>query len=325
VHPTRQRTGLPVQRTAVPAPRRAAGSWRAYARLAKLDVFDYYLSALVVWSLLAPAARLDPRDLGVLAAFVAGEVALMACLVALDDRTGYRDGSDRRNYGPDAPTRKLRRKPLLAGTLTEPQVVRFAVLTFVAGALLWTVAVLSAPTPPAWALVATAVTLVLHPMYSWGLKLSYRGFQELYLAALGYALVVAPYGLVAGHADGYVHVQAAIFGLGPLLFGVYSNTNDIAGDRAVRRPTVAVLTSPRGNAAFIACVSLAELALIVTAPLAGGPWWFPLALLPTILLRANQFLLGFRRRDIMRARKLGIGIHRVTVLTLVIVNLVGAV
>jgi 1,4-dihydroxy-2-naphthoate octaprenyltransferase len=324
VHPLRQRTGLPSQRTVEPAHRRPGGSWRAYARLAKLDVFDYYLSTLVVWTLLAPALRLDGRSLGVLAAFVVGEVALMACLVALDDRTGYHDGSDLRNYGPDAPARRLRRKPLLAGTLTEPQVVRFAALTFVAGTLLWTVAVLAAPHPATWALVVTAVTLVLYPMYSWGLKLSYRGFQELYLAALGWALVVAPYGLITGHAGGYVQVQAVIFGLGPLLFGVYSNTNDIAGDRAVRRPTVAVLTSPRGNAVFIACVSLAELALIVCAPFVGGPWWFPLAMLPTILLRANQFLLGFRRRDIMRARKLGIGIHRVTVLTLVIVNVVGA-
>lgn len=305
------------------APARTTGTWRAYARLSKLDIFDYYLSALLVWTMLAPAARLDERNLGVLAAFLAGEILLMACLVALDDRTGYRDGSDLRNYGPDAPARRLRRKPLLAGTLTEPQVVRFAVLTFVAGTLLWTVAVAAAVHPPTWALVVTAVTLVLYPQYSWGLKLSYRGCQELYIAALGWALVLAPYGLLAGDASAYVIVQALIFGLGPLLFGVYSNTNDIDGDRAVGRPTVATCTSRRGNARFVAAVSLAELALILAAPFAGGPWWFPLALLPTILLRANQYLLGFRRRDILRARRLGIGIHRVTVVTLVLVNLLG--
>lgn len=305
------------------APARTTRTWRAYARLAKLDIFDYYLSALLVWTMLAPSARLDERNLGVLAAFLAGEILLMACLVALDDRTGYRDGSDLRNYGPDAPARRLRRKPLLAGTLTEPQVVRFAVLTFVAGTLLWTVAVMAAVHPPTWALVVTAVTLVLYPQYSWGLKLSYRGCQELYIAALGWALVLAPYGLLAGDAPGYVIVQALIFGLGPLLFGVYSNTNDIDGDRSVNRPTVATSTSRRGNALFIAMVSLAEFALILAAPFAGGPWWFPLALLPTILLRANQYLLGFRRRDILRARRLGIGIHRVTLVTLVLVNLLG--
>jgi 1,4-dihydroxy-2-naphthoate octaprenyltransferase len=292
--------------------------WRAYVRLAKLDVFDYYLSALVVWSLLAAATRFDGQHLAVLAAFLAGEILLTAALVALDDRTGYRDGSDLANHWR---ARRRRRKPLLAGTLTERQVVWFAVVTALLGALLWTVAVLAAPHRPTWALVVIAVTLVLYPQYSWGLKLSYRGCQELYLVALGWALVLAPYGLLAGDAPGFVVVQALLFGLGPLLFGVYSNTIDIAGDRAVGRPTVAVLTSRRGNAVFIAAVSLAELALIVCAPLAGAPWWFPLALLPTVLLRVNQYLLGFRRRDLRRARSLGMGIHRVTVVALVVVNL----
>lgn len=309
--------------TAVTTPR-ATGGWRAYARLAKLDVFDYYLSAVLVWTLLLPAMRLDGEVLGVLAAFLAGEILLMAALVALDDLTGYRDGSDRINYGPDAAARRLRRKPLVAGTLTEAQVVRFAVVTTVLGALLWTVAVLAAPHRPTWALVLTGVTLLLYPQYSWGLKLSYRGLQELYVAALGWALVLAPYGLLAGDLPGFVVVQALLFGLGPLLFGVYSNTNDIAGDRRVGRPTVAARTSPRGNARFVGAVSLVEFALILGAPAVGAPWWFPLALLPTMALRANQYALGFRRRDILRARRLGIGIHRVTVVTLLAVNLLGA-
>jgi 1,4-dihydroxy-2-naphthoate octaprenyltransferase len=297
--------------------------WRVYARLAKLDVFDYFLSALVVWTLLAPTVRTDGQHLGVLAAFLAGEILLTSALAALDDRAGYRGGGDFVNHGPDAPARRLRRKPLLSGTLTERQVVRFAVVTTLFGALLWTVAVLAAPQRPVWALVVTAVTLVLYPQYSWGLRLSYRGCQELYVVALGCALFLAPYGLLAGDPPGSVIVQALLFGLGPLLFGVYANTSDVAGDRAVGRLTVAVLTSRRGNAVFVAVVSLAELALIVCAPLAGAPWWFPLALLPTILLRVNQYLLGFRRRDLPRARSLGMGIHRVTVVTLMVVNLLG--
>lgn len=300
-----------------------SGKLAAYARLAKLDVFDYYLSAVLVWTMLLPAARFDGQVLGVLAVFLVGEVLLMAALVALDDLTGFRDGSDLVNYAPDAPARRVCRKPLVARTLTEAQVVRFAVVTTVLGALLWIVAVMAAPHEPLWALLLTGVTLVLYPQYSWGLKLSYRGFQELYIAALGWALVLAPYGLLAGDAPGFVIVQALLFGLGPLLFGVYSNTNDIAGDRRVGRPTVAVLTSPRGNAAFVAAVSLAEFALILAAPLAGAPWWFPLAMLPTMALRANQYALGFRRRDILRARRLGIGIHRVTVVCLLAVNLLG--
>ncbi|HEX6354426.1 UbiA family prenyltransferase [Actinophytocola sp.] len=298
-------------------------SWRAYARLAKLDIFDYYLSALVVWSLLAPAARVDGQHLTVLGTFLVGEVLLMATLVALDDRTGYHDGSDLANHGVDAQAGRLHRKPLLAGTLTERQVVRFAVLTAALGALLWIVAVVAAPHRPMWTLVVIVVTIVFYPQYSWGLKVSYRGFQEVYVAALGWALFLAPYGLLTGHAPGFVVVQALLFGLGPLLFGVYSNTNDVEGDRAVGRLTVAALASPRGNAVFVGLVSLAELALILCAPLAGAPGWFPLVMLPTILLRANQYRLGFRRLDILRARRLGGWVHRVTVLTLVTVNLLG--
>jgi 1,4-dihydroxy-2-naphthoate octaprenyltransferase len=217
----------------------------------------------------------------------------------------------------------LRRKPLLAGTLTEAQVVRFAVLTAALGTLLWTVAVVAAPHRPMWTLVFAAVTLVLYPQYSWGLKVSYRGFQELFLAALGWSLFLVPYGLLTGHAPGFVVVQALLFGLGPLLFGVYSNTNDVVGDRAVGRLTVAALATPWGNAVFVGLVSLAELALVLWAPLAGAPGWFPLAMLPTVLLRADQYRLGFRRLDILRARRLGVWIHRVTVLTLVTVNLLG--
>lgn len=275
-----------------------ARTWRTYARLARLDVFDCYLSVPLVWTMLAASARLDQRNLGVLAAFLAGEVLLTACLFVLDDHT----------------RRSRLRMP------AEPPVVGFAVLAFLGGALLWTVAVLTAAGPPTWALVVTAVCLVLYSQYSWGLRLSYRGFQELYVLALGCALVLAPYGLVAGDAPGYVVAQALVFGFGLLLFALYANTNRVPRDRAVRRPTVAVLTSPGGNAVFIGLVSLAELGVIVSVPFVGGPWWFPLALLPTVLLRANQFLLGFRRRDFPRARSLGLGIHRVTVLTLVIVN-----
>ncbi len=300
----------------------SAGKVRAYRHLAKLDVFDYYLGLLVVWSLLAPADRLGGTVLGFLVLFLLGEVFVVVAMVALDDLTGYRDGSDATNYGPDAPARKRARKPLVAGSLTETEVLRFAWLTAVVGGLLWTVAVLAAPHRPGWAVAVTAATFVLALQYSWGVKLSYRGFQELFLAALGWALVLAPYGLAAGAIGGFVVVQALLFGLGPLLFGVYSNTNDVGGDRLVCRPTVACLVSPRGNAVFIGAVSAAETALIVGATLVGvAPWWFPFAMLPTIAMRVNQYHVGFRRGDILRARKLGMWTHRLTVVLLVVVNL----
>ncbi len=294
----------------------------AYVRLAKLDIIDYYLGVLVVWSLLVPAARLEGATLATLGVFLLGEVCVIAALVALDDRTGYLDGSDITNYSPNDPTRRVVRKPLVAGTLTVAEVTRFAWIAGIAGAALWTAAVLMAPQRPLWAIAVTAVTFVGSLQYSWGLKLSYHGIHELFIAALGWALILAPYGLLAGNAGGFVVLQAMLFGLGPLLFGVYSNTNDIAGDRSIGRPTVAALTSPRTNAIFIGAVSTVEIVLILGAPVVGvAPWWFPVAMLPTIALRALQYDIGFRRQDIMRARKLGIWIHRTTIVLLVGINL----
>ncbi|MFC3453809.1 UbiA family prenyltransferase [Amycolatopsis speibonae] len=300
----------------------AVARGKAYFRLAKLDIVDYYLGVVVVWTLLAPAARFDSSALASVGVFLLGEVFVIAAMVALDDLTGYRDGSDITNYSPDDAKRKRYRKPLVAGTLDEEQVLRFAWLTAAAGAALWGAAVLLAPHRPVWTMGLIAVTYFFSLQYSWGLKLSYHGLQEFFIAALGWALVLAPYGLATGEFTGFALTQALLFGLGPLLFGVYSNTNDVEGDRRVGRPTVAALTSPRGNTIFVIAVSAAEFALILGVPALGGPWWFPLALLPTIVSRARQVWVGFGRGDILSARMLGIKIHRLTVLTLALVNLV---
>ncbi|MGH8878100.1 MAG: UbiA family prenyltransferase [Stackebrandtia sp.] len=302
--------------------RPATANWRAYVRLAKLDVFDYYLSALLVWSMLAPAARIDPQVLLTIVLFGIGEVFLIAALVAFDDITGFRDGSDAINYGPDAPARRLARKPLLTKAITESAAIRFAWLCAAAATVAWIGAVLVAPHDPLWVILGVGVTLVVGLQYSWGLKLSYHGFQELFIAALGWGLVLPLYGLLAGAPSGFVVTQALLFGLGPLLFGVYSNTNDIDGDRSIGRPTVASLVSPRGNRLFIGAVSGVEIGLIVVPPLTGiAPWWFPLLLLPVIALRTVQFFVGMIRGDIMRARKLGFRIHRICLVLLVVGNL----
>ncbi|MCS7479193.1 UbiA family prenyltransferase [Umezawaea endophytica] len=294
---------------------------RAYVRLAKLDIVDYYFGVLVVWTLLPTALRLDGGVLATTGLFLLGEVFVIAAMVALDDLTGFRDGSDIANYAPDDPNRRRYRKPLVAGTLTEAQVLRFAWITGLIGALLWIAAIATAPHAPLWTVAVIGVTYFFAVQYSWGVKLSYRGFQEFFLAALGWALVLAPYGLATGSIDGNVVVQALVFGLGPLLFGVYSNTNDVKGDREVGRLTVAALATPRGNMLFILALTAVEAVLIVGGPLLGTVWWFPIALLPTLLLRVRQVRVAFGKGDILRARLLGIRVHRVTVVALVVVNL----
>jgi len=295
---------------------------RAYVRLAKLDVFDYYLGVGIVLAALPAAVRSTPHVLLTLAVFLAGEVFVVAAMVALDDITGFLDGSDIVNYGPDAPARRLRRKPLVAGVLTVPEARRFALLTALAGTACWATATALGPHRPLWVLVTVAVTLVCSVQYSWGLKLSYHGAQELFLAALGWAFVLAPFGLAAGSAPGFLVIQALIFGLGPVLFGVYSNTNDIAGDRSVGRITVASIVPPRGNALFIGTLSLTEAALVVVPAFIGmAPWWFPVLLSPVLVLRATQFHTGMNRGRILAARLLGVRIHRIAVLLLVVADL----
>ncbi|MDI2027038.1 UbiA family prenyltransferase [Saccharopolyspora sp. TS4A08] len=292
--------------------------FRSYLRLGKFDVYDYYLGILVV----ASAAPTEP---GTLLLFLLGAVAVIVAGVAFDDITGFRDGSDLVNYGSDDRLRKKLRKPLVAGTLTEAEALRFAWGAAGIGALLWGAAILTAPHGPMWTVVLLAVVFAAALQYSYGLKLSYRGFQEAFLVVLGATLVLAPYGLITGQFSGFVLVQAVLFGMGPLMFGVYSNTNDVDGDRAVARPTVAALTSRRGNARFIAALSVGEFLLGALASLTGvAPWWFALLLLPATALRARQYHLGFAVGDIMRARKLGFTAHRTCVALLVLANVLVA-
>ncbi|CAM02489.1 1,4-dihydroxy-2-naphthoate octaprenyltransferase [Saccharopolyspora erythraea NRRL 2338] len=296
---------------------------RSYARLGKLDVYDYYLSFLVVLSaLVLPVGALGAGTAVMLLVYLLGAVFTIVAMVAFDDLTGYRDGSDIRNYGPDAPTRKKLRKPLVAGTLTPREALWFGWTTAAVGGVLWVAAVALAPHRPMWTIITIAATFVISLQYSYGVKLSYHGFQEVFLVALGASLVVSPLGLATGAFSGFLLVQSVLFGLGPLMFGVYSNTNDVEGDRSVGRPTVASLVSPRGNAVFIGALSAAEYLIALVASATGiAPWWFAVLMLPAAALRARQFQLGFGKGDIMRARKLGFAVHRVTVVLLVVANL----
>ncbi|GAA3863888.1 UbiA family prenyltransferase [Streptomyces sedi] len=319
---TQSLTGTPSP--AQPSPARPAESrLRAFARLGKLDVYDYYPSIAVALSaVLLPWDDLPAGAVAAFALFLLGEVCVVMAMVALDDITGYHDGSDAANYGPDHPLRNILRKPLVAGTLTLRQAHLFAWGSATAGAALWGAAALAAPHRPGWALGLTAALLVVSLQYSYGLKVSYHGFQEVFLCGLGAGLVVAPHALVTGSFSGFLLVQGVLFGAGPLLFGVYSNTNDIAGDRAVGRRTVAALASPRGNARFVLALSVGEFAVAAGASLTGiAPWWFVLAMLPVTAVRARQYRTGFVHGDIMRARRMGFAAHRLATVLLIGVNL----
>lgn len=294
----------------------------AYARLAKLDIYDYYLSLPLVWALLPAAHRWEPRVGALLALTLLAQIAIAAAMVGFDDITGFRDGSDAANYGGDAARRRLIRKPLVAGTLTEAQALRFSWTAAAAGMALWALVVAAAPYRPVWAVAGAAVCAVAAVQYSWGLKLSYHGFQEIFLIGLGVGWVLVPYGLLTGRADAAAIASAVLFGAGPMLFGLYSNTVDVEGDRRAGRITVATLVSARGNAVFIVTMAAAMCLLIVGAPVAGAlPWWFAVALLPALAMHAAHPVIAFGRGDVLRARHLAIRAHRVVAVLLVAAHL----
>lgn len=295
----------------------------AYARLAKLDVYDYYLGLPLVWTLLPSSVRGEQGGLGLLALILLAEVAVAAAMVGFDDVTGYRDGSDAANYGSDAARRRLIRKPLVAGTLSEAQALRFSWAATAVGVALWAAAVAAAPHRPPWAVALAAVCTAASVQYSWGLKISYRGFQEIFLIGLGVGWVLVPYALLTGEVTGLVIVQAVMFGFGPMLFGLYSNTNDVAGDRDAGRITVATMVPAGVHMAFITAMTAAQV-LVMAGALAIGvaPWWFAVALIPILAMRVSHLAIG-SAGDILRARRIAIHAHRLTVVLLAVANLAG--
>ncbi|GAA2102191.1 prenyltransferase [Actinomadura alba] len=298
----------------------------AYARLAKIEfVRDYSLASLVVLAALAAGPGLAGHHVVTLLLFLAGQTSLFAVVATFDDVTGYKDGSDKANYvaADGTPLRPLRRKPLLTGELTLRQVERFGYLALLCGTALWTLTIVQSAHAPWWAVLAASLCLLAGVQYSWGLKLSYRGFGEVLVAGCPFVMALAPYGLAAGDLPALALVGALLFGHWQMLVSAYSNTKDISGDKAVNRSTVAVRASERGNHLFIGVLSLAEPALIFTSAAVGwAPWWFSLTMLPVLGLRIRQYTGFLRTGDALLARKRGMAAFRVGVVCLITTYLI---
>lgn len=295
-----------------------------YTQLAKLEFFDFYLSILVVWSLLPVTQRLAGENLLALSVFLIGEAGVVTAVMVFDDITGYLDGSDRANYlGERSGLRKLQRKPLLTGALTLSQAKLFGYASLTWGVVVWGIGILVAPHRPPWAVLLIALGIFTAVQYSWGIKFSYVGLGELLIAATPMIIVIAPYALVTGEITALVMTQALLFGLWQILVSSYSNTNDIEGDRTVGRSTVAARASKRGNRLFIGALTALDFAIIGgSAALGYTPWWFPLAMLPVMALRLRQFVGFASNGNALLARRRGVNVHRVGVGALVLVNLV---
>ena len=292
------------------ASRTAPGGLRTLevvARLGKLTVYQhYYGPALAALVLLGGDARAGVA-VAACALHVVAVAGMVAATSALDDLTGYRNGSDRRNYEQPDSLRDIRRKPLLAGTLP----VRGAQLTAVGGQLVALVAgvagfaVAGRADPVAVTLFALA--WVLSCQYSWGLRLSYRtaGGEALLLFSTAASLLWPLLGVSREHW-GTGLVQAALLACWMLNVSLYSNLHDAPGDREVGRRTIAVLFPRRVTHAVLVGLFAGTVALVAGGALAGVlPAWAFAALLPVWLTQARQLRLEVARGLTMRARALG--------------------
>lgn len=288
-----------------------AGRMKAYVVLGKLAFYDYYLAAFIVIAAL-PASRLDdPGSYVTLALYFAGYAGVVAASATLDDVTGIRDGSDERNYAPEqGALRDRSRKPLLSGALTVREAVRFAWAAALWALVVWSLTYATAPDPPGWAAVALLAALLSNLNYSYGLKLSYRGGQELLLLTPGLA-VLLPFVLIDGSVSGLIVVESLLVGLWSLMVSIYSNINDLEGDRQVGRRNLATLTTATGYRRVVVAVHVLEPVTVGVAIAVGAvPFWFMLAMIPLYVMRFVQARFGLARGEVLRARLLGIKLHR---------------
>ncbi len=311
------------------APSRGSGGpLRTVAALARLVkyrfVLDFLLCLPIVWTALDPADRLAGDTLITLLFFGLGQVGVLSAVMTLDDVTGARDGSDTANYLDSGKTglRPVKRKPLLTGELTVRQALWHGYLSLAWGTAWWVAAFLYTPHAEVWIAVLTALLLTTSVQYSWGLKLSYYGLGELVLLFSAATFVLAPHALATGSLPALILVEGLLFGFGQLLIAGYSNTNDIKGDAAVGRRTVAVLTSPRGNRIFLGVLTTANLAVVIVPALAGWlPWWWLAVAAPLVAVRLRQYGSFLRDGDPLVARRRGMLAFRVTVACTLVFNL----
>lgn len=315
--------GVPLGVPAVAGAPGARATFVAYTRLAKLEFFDFYLNVFVVMAAVPATLRWQGASLLTMSLYLVGEVGVVAAVMAFDDVTGYRDGSDVANYLSPSSLRKTQRKPLLTGALTVGQAMWFARAALVWGAAWCALAVAVAPHRPLWAVLATAAGVAFSVQYSAGLKLSYNGLAEALIAATPIVIVIAPYGLITGQLPAFVLVQGVLFGLWQILVSAYSNSNDIEGDRSVGRRNAATTLDQRGNTRFLTALTLVDPLVVLGATALGwAPVWFPLVMLLPLGLRIRQLLGWHRTQDALLSRRRGVNTHRVGVVALVVANLI---
>ncbi|MCM6773127.1 prenyltransferase [Nocardia sp. CDC159] len=297
---------------------------RGYARLGNLYFFDPHLFIFAGLSLLPTEILSDGRNWVVFVALSLGYFLVHHATASFDDITGFKDGSDARNYlGNPSYLRKAESKPLITGQLELDEARWCAWSTAIVGGVLVFVGFLLAPHHPVWLIAFSFIAILLCVQYSYGLNLSRIGGQELVLF-FGFGLPVAVfYTLFSGTLAAVAVMQAVLIGLWAVLVSAYSNMNDLEVDRSNGRLNLATTTDERGYKRIVAILSVAEPVIVICFALATSvSWWYAVALIPVYALRLVQFRKGFAARDPLLARQYGRRIHELGIALLVVVNLV---
>ncbi|MEV7405838.1 UbiA family prenyltransferase [Streptomyces sp. NPDC091267] len=292
----------------VHAPAAAAAASRpkivSYLRLGKARVY-HYVYGWALGLLLLHADGLATADtLFPLVCLLAGTLAIQWSASAADDVSGFRNGSDARNYEGRPPVTRVR-KPLLTGALSVHEAIRFAIVAWLAGMLAFALAAhqLRGPVPLPALLAAFAVP-ALAVQYSCGVKLSYRPLGlESTIFITGAFTVCMPYWFVAGTISRETLLVSALFGLWLLLVVSFGNASDRTGDAAVQRRTLAVLLPPLWFAALLHLLVAANAVLLILlfTTTRINPGCVALGA-PVVALQLTQLYYGVYRRELRKAR-----------------------
>ncbi|MCT2582979.1 UbiA family prenyltransferase [Actinophytocola gossypii] len=284
-----------------------ASSVRAYAHLANLYFLDYNLGYLLVATLLPASVVAGGGTWAALALIVAGYFLVHCAVIAFDDVTGFRDGTDAKNYrdNPSA-LRRLRWKPLVTGELRLPQALRFAWACVVVGLALLVAGLLVAPHHPVWLVVLAVAGAAVSVQYSYGLKFSHIGFQELVLFLWTAELVFVPFWALTGGVTAHLVVEGALFAFWLMMVSFYSNLRDLETDRGAGRINLATIAGENNYIRILGVLAVADLAVVALLVVNGVfPLLLGLLLAPVFAARIAQFRVAALRRDPLLGRLLG--------------------
>ena len=282
-------------------------SVRAYAHLSNVYFLDYNLGYPLVVALLPAAITGEGRTWAALALIVAGYFVAHCAMIAFDDITGFRDGTDAKNYRDNPSSlRRLQWKPLVTGELRLPQALRFAWGCLLVGSALLVAGLLVAPHHPLWLVVLAVAGVCVSVQYSYGVKFSHIGFQEVVLFLWTAELVFVTHWALTGGVTALLVVEGALFSFWLMMVSFYSNLRDLETDRGAGRITLSTIAGEHRYVRILGVLAVVDLVAVAVLVVAGVlPPLIGLLLLPVFAARLVQFRVAALRRNPLLGRLLG--------------------